>query len=302
MRGKMQMKGKESDLHAMFHSLTSRHVCKPRRRGLSMVIDTGCGPSMLADHLALWSDYVDELKLGFGTVALMPRDVLREKIDIAKKFGIDVFPGGTLFEASVREGCWKTYISQVREAGFTAVEIADGIARYPVQKRIDAIRAALDLGLKVFTEVGSKDPGDQPSDEELAQQILLDRQAGADKVIFEARTSGKSIGIYDALGRVQDGRLDRILERVDDLDAIIWEAPLREQQVHLIKRLGPNVNLGNIRMEDVFSLECFRCGLRSETFHEFHETGGRREQGNRHETLISQSQSSQATVAQRIET
>jgi phosphosulfolactate synthase len=218
--------------------------------------------------LALTSDYVDQFKLTFGTAALMSGDLLREKIGIAKRYGIDVFPGGTLFEASVRDGSWKTYISQVRAAGFTAVEIADGIASCPAQKRIDAIRAALDLGLKVFTEVGRKDPDSQLSDDELAQQILLDRQAGADNVIIEARACGRSIGIYDASGKVLDERLDRILERVGDLNAIVWEAPLPEQQVHLIKRFGPNVNLGNIRVEDVLSLECLRCGLRCETFHE----------------------------------
>lgn len=288
MHGELRTKQKEGALEALFGSLTIRHACKPRSRGLSMVIDTGYGPNMLADHLAVCSNYVDVLKLAFGTVALMPRHVLSDKIEIAKKYGIDIFPGGTLFETAIREGCWKTYVSQVHEAGFTAIEIADGIANCPAQKRMAAIKAAIETGLKVFTEVGSKDPEDQPSDEELAEQIFKDLRAGANKVIVEARTSGKSIGIYDASGKVRDDLLDRLLDRLDDQDAVIWESPLREQQVHLIKRLGPNVNLGNICIEDVYSLECFRCGLRSETFHELHGAMRRWRYRNRQESVIPQ--------------
>ncbi|NLW55797.1 MAG: phosphosulfolactate synthase, partial [Firmicutes bacterium] len=46
---------------------------------------------------------------------------------------------------------------------------------------------------------------------------------------------------------------------------LFWEAPLKSQQVSLIKRFGPNVNLGNIAPEDALTLEALRCGLYSDT-------------------------------------
>ena len=44
------------------------------------------------------------------------------------------------------------------------------------------------------------------------------------------------------------------------------QAPRQGQQATLIKELGPNVNLGNVKPRDVLGLEALRCGLRFETF------------------------------------
>src|SRR5260370_940039 len=48
-------------------------------------------------------------------------------------------------------------------------------------------------------------------------------------------------------------------------DRLVFEAPQRHQQVHFIPVIGANVNLANIRMNDLVSLETLRCGLRFET-------------------------------------
>ena len=58
--------------------------------------------------------------------------------------------------------------------------------------------------------------------------------------------------------------------READPALVIFEAPQKEQQVQLIKRFGPDVNLGNIPPADVLPLETMRLGLRSDTM----ETGG----------------------------
>ena len=50
-----------------------------------------------------------------------------------------------------------------------------------------------------------------------------------------------------------------------DVDRILFDAPLKHQQVWFVRRLGPDVNLGNITPEDVLSLETIRVGLRSDT-------------------------------------
>jgi phosphosulfolactate synthase len=67
---------------------------------------------------------------------------------------------------------------------------------------------------------------------------------------------------------VRTGLIDEIAHAVDP-DRLIFEAPLREQQVWLLKRFGTECNLGNIAPADVLSLETLRLGLRSDTVERF---------------------------------
>ena len=99
------------------------------------------------------------------------------------------------------------------------------------------------------------------------EQIQHDLDAGAWKVIAEARESGTA-GIYRASGEVRTGLIDEIAHAVDP-DRLIFEAPQRAQQVWLLKRFGSECNLGNIAPNDVLSLETLRLGLRSETVDRF---------------------------------
>jgi phosphosulfolactate synthase len=45
----------------------------------------------------------------------------------------------------------------------------------------------------------------------------------------------------------------------------MFDAPRKHQQVWFVRRLGSDVNLGNIAPADVLSLETLRLGLRSDT-------------------------------------
>ncbi len=239
---------------------------KPRQAGITMVLDRCQGLSATEDLLDLTGDYVDHIKLSFGTSAFLDDGLLRRKIEIIRDRDIDVYPGGTLFEAAVFQHVCIQYMERTRELGFTAVEISDGTLDLPPEVRADAIRRALDLGLKVFTEVGKKDPDDQPLPAQLSEQIMRDLELGADKVTVEARESGRRVGIYDEQGRVVEDRLDAMLAGLDGVEHVIWETPLKHQQEYFVLRFGPNVNVGNIRPNDVLALEALRCGLRWETF------------------------------------
>jgi phosphosulfolactate synthase len=87
-------------------------------------------------------------------------------------------------------------------------------------------------------------------------------------VIIEARESGAGIGIYDQNGNVRHDEMTAIIGCLGDSRGdIIWEAPQPKQQAALIKRCGPNANLGNVKPNDVLGLEALRCGLRFDTFH-----------------------------------
>jgi phosphosulfolactate synthase len=104
------------------------------------------------------------------------------------------------------------------------------------------------------------------------EQIERDLQAGAWKVIAEARESGTA-GIYRADGEVRTGLIEEIAHAIDP-QKLIFEAPRREQQVWLLSHFGTECNLGNIAPADVVSLETLRLGLRSDTVERFALGGG----------------------------
>ena len=90
----------------------------------------------------------------------------------------------------------------------------------------------------------------------IRNQIAGDLAEGADKVIIEARESGRGIGIYDADGLLRSDEMSAIVSCLGDSRGdVIWEAPLKKQQADLILRCGLNVNIGNVQPRDVLGLE-----------------------------------------------
>jgi phosphosulfolactate synthase len=244
-----------------------RTATRPRLKGLTMILDRCLGLRATEDLLELTGDYIDLIKLSFGTSMFLDEELLRRKINLVLANGIDIFPGGTLMEAMLVHGVYPEYVKRARELGFTALEISDGTITMSRQTRNDAIQRALDAGFWVISEVGKKDQSISLSPTEIADQIAADLAAGADRVIIEARESGTGIGIYDQQGNVRQDEMTSILNLVGKhQDRIIWEAPQPKQQAALIVRGGPNVNLGNVKPNDVLGLEALRGGLRFETF------------------------------------
>lgn len=239
---------------------------KPRSQGLTMVIDKGMGLGETKDLLIIAGRYIDFLKLGFGTSALYTKEVLEEKIQLVRSHNIDIYPGGTFLEVAVSQNKIKEYLHMAKNLGYTAIEVSDGTVKMTEKTRAETIVAAAEMGFKILTEVGKKDPRDNLSVECLLTQIKNDLKNGADWVIIEGRESGKGVGIYDASGKFIHSALEKIILSVDDPNRLIWEAPLKHQQQDLILRLGSNVNLGNIAPREILSLEALRVGLRGDTF------------------------------------
>jgi phosphosulfolactate synthase len=238
----------------------------PRRRGVTMVMDTGIGMTALHDLLDLAGSHVDHWKLAFGTSALMARAMLERKLQTLAERRILTFPGGTLLEAAIVQQHCRDYMRRARELGFTAVEISEGSIDLPGDRRRRIVDCARNAGLVPITEVGRKDPDRQPSAAELVEQAHRDLDWGAAWVIVEARESGQGIGIYDPGGRICEAFLETLVQGMGDrLDRLIFEAPLKAQQAALVRRFGPNVSLGNIAPHDVLALGALRMGLRFET-------------------------------------
>lgn len=237
---------------------------KPRERGLTHVIDRGLSIAEVEGLLEVAGSIVDVVKLGWGTALVTSN--LRLKLERYAAQGIPVVLGGTLTELAIRQNRVEGLVAWLHELGLRHVEVSDGtIALDPAVKHELIERLAREF--TVLAEVGSKDADFIMAPYVWVEQIERDLEAGAWKVIAEARESGTA-GIYRADGEVRTGLIDEIAHAVDP-ERLIFEAPLREQQVWLLKRFGTECNLGNIAPADVLSLETLRLGLRSDTVERF---------------------------------
>lgn len=233
-----------------------------------MIIDKSLCLPETAGLLEIMAPYIAHWKMGFGTAAFWPEEILRTKIELVKSHGISIYPGGTLFESHVQHGKMNEFLSLAKKLGFNAVEISDGSLEIKPDVRGAAIEAAKKLGLTVIAEVGKKDPSQQLSPEQTLRQLEADFSSGADFVVIEARESGKAVGIFDEKGEVKTDYFKRLTEGISTsvLPRIIWEAPQKEQQVFLLRTLGFNVGLGNLRHDELLATEALRNGMRWETF------------------------------------
>jgi phosphosulfolactate synthase len=208
--------------------------------------------------------HIDLVKLGFGTSMVTPR--VAEKVKMYQQAGMEVYCGGTLFEAFYVRNDLKGYLKYVRSLGIECIEISDGSMVIPHDEKCNLI-ATLAKDFKVLSEVGSKEEGILISPNKWIRMMQNELAAGSWKVIAEARESG-TVGIYRPNGSAHVQLIKRILANVA-LEDILWEAPKKPQQVWFIKQFGANVNLGNIGPEDIIPLETLRMGLRGDTFFEY---------------------------------
>ena len=238
---------------------------KPRTTGLTMVIDKGIGMNQTKDLVQTSGEFIDIIKLTFGTSAFYDKEFLKEKIQLLASSDIDVMPGGTFLEVALWKGALEKYLERAKELGFSTIEVSDGTITINPAKRKDIIRQALDMEFKVITEVGKKDPKEALPIAIVHQLIREDVECGAFKVIIEAREAGKGVGIFDQAGKIKQDEVDNIIAGVEDSDHLMWEAPIKNQQQELIIKFGNNVNLGNIPADEVLALEALRQGLRGDT-------------------------------------
>ncbi|WP_435920915.1 phosphosulfolactate synthase [Paenibacillus sp. DYY-L-2] len=247
-------------------SRAARNASPASGYGLTMVIDKGLGRNSFTDLMETSSDFITCIKFGFGTAPLYKTDLLMYKIDLAKRLGIKVMPGGTLLETAVQQDVVPSFFNTVCKLGFDAIEVSDGTIELPRSKRGELIREGKERGLQVFTEYGKKISGSLVDAAKLAETLEADLKAGADLLTVEARESGIGVGIFDEKGDCRTEVIDDCLKFISDPGKLMWEAPLKNQQAMLLRRFGPGVHLGNIHPGDVLALETMRRGLRQDTF------------------------------------
>jgi phosphosulfolactate synthase len=233
---------------------------KPRQQGITHVLDRGLSLGQVDGLIEVTGDAVDIVKLGWGTA--LASGNLSAKIQRYRELGIPVMLGGTLTELAIAQGRLERLIEWTRELGLEHIEISDGTITIPHEEKLELIERC-SQSFVVLSEVGSKDDTRIMAPYRWVELIERELQAGAWKVIAEARESG-NVGIARHDGEVRMGLIDEIAHAVAP-EKILFEAPRKDQQVWFVRRFGPDVNLGNILPEDVLSLETIRLGLRSDT-------------------------------------
>ena len=237
---------------------------KPRTKGFTMAMDKGLSLRATEDFVDSCSDFVDIVKRGWATSYVTKN--LTEKLAIYKEAGIPVYLGGTLFEAFIVRGQCDDYRKVLDKYDLSFAEVSDGSISLNHDKKCEFI-STLAKQVTVLSEVGSKDAAKIIPPYKWIEQMQTELDAGAWKVIGEAREGG-NVGLFRDSGEVRQGLVEEILTQIPE-ERIIWEAPIKSQQVWFIKLIGANVNLGNISPSEVIPLETIRLGLRGDTFDHF---------------------------------
>jgi phosphosulfolactate synthase len=233
---------------------------KPRQRGITHVLDRGLSLAEVDGMVEVAGDFVDLVKLGWGTA--LATGNLERKLERYRDHGIPVVLGGTLTELAIAQDRLERLIAWLHELKLEHVEISDGTITLAHERKLDLIKR-LAKEFVVLSEVGSKDDTRIMAPYRWVELIQAELEAGAWKVIAEARESG-NVGIFRHDGEVRMGLIDEIVHAVSP-ELVLFEAPRKDQQVWFVRRFGPDVNLGNIQPEEVLSLETIRLGLRSDT-------------------------------------
>jgi phosphosulfolactate synthase len=242
-----------------------RSTSKPRRTGLSMVIDDGLPPGYVQDVLRTCEPYIDLMKIKTGTARLYPRELLVEKLRVYKAAGVKPFLGGQFHEyvfATLGEAALPRFYDEALALGFQTIEISDNTVPLTPKQRHSQIAGAVAAGLEVFGEVGSKETLSNPA--LLVEQAEVCFGAGAALVLVEAAEL-----VID--GQVQRGTLE-IIKRGLPLDRIMIELPgpwisgvrscdIEEMKKIVFAEFGPDVNLANIDVRTIYDTEVQRVGL-----------------------------------------
>ena len=250
---------------AMVPLPAARSTEKPRRKGLTMMMDWGLPVKQQADWLDLVAPYVDLAKFVVGTARMYDEDYLLEKIALYKKHDVHPFIGGQFLEyVYATQGLQgaRPYFQEAKRLGFDAIEVSDNVVPLDSHTRQTLIRTAVDCCLEVQGEVGSKS-----------------EDTGADTLIAQANEcfeAGADVVLVEGAELLTDGAPNRpviaALHEGLDVDRVIfeligpWIPGTHHCDVYALKKFyidefGPDVNIANVMPDQVWETETLRAGL-----------------------------------------
>jgi phosphosulfolactate synthase len=228
-----------------------------------MMVDGGLPTGHFRDIVESGAEFLDFVKFGWGT-ALVTKD-LSEKIDVLQRTGVDYYFGGTLFEKFVLQDRLDDFRELCHQNACRFVEVSNGTIDLTNSEKAGYIRKLADE-FEVISEVGFKDSerSENLPPSRWIECIHEDLDAGAGLVTLESRESGRS-GICRPNGELRFGLIEELLTSGLEPQSLLFEAPSTELQCFFVKRIGPDVNLGNVASTAILGLETIRLGLRADT-------------------------------------
>jgi len=209
---------------------------------------------------------MSSLKLSMACWQVAVESATRRKIAAAKKMGVPISTGGGPFEVAAHFSKVDEYLDLCAELGVTRIEAGEGFIKTGLDPSA-IVALAQSRGLEVQYEVGEKHSG-ALTPEGLQEVIEIGRSwldAGAKQLVVEARESASNVGLFDAQGSLNLGAADRLAETFG-LSALVFEAPNKPSQFAFMRHFGPEVELCNVRLEEVLRVEIYRRGLHSDAF------------------------------------
>ncbi|MBI3912555.1 MAG: phosphosulfolactate synthase [Armatimonadetes bacterium] len=242
---------------------------KPRTRGLTEIRGpyyTPMGKRYLADILETMGQYVDILKFAGGSFSLMPRQAVRELIDLCHTHQVMVSTGGFIEHVLTRgKEAVDQYIDECQRLGFDIIEVSSGFISVPPEDLVRLTERIQKAGLKAKPEVGIQfGAGGGTAAEELAAEGTSD----PDWAILQAKRhldAGASLIMIESEGiteNVRAWRTDVIARFVRELgvEKVMFEAADPEVFAWYIKNYGPEVNLF-VDHSQIVQLEALRAGI-----------------------------------------
>jgi phosphosulfolactate synthase len=254
--------------HAYAAFAVPERMPKPRKRGLSMMIDWGMGVARQNDTLQSAGEYIDFAKVAAGISRFLPRDVLMQKLAVYREHGVSTSPGGAFAELAFAQKNYPAFVDETVALGYDGIEISDNLLHFEANEKAACIARAKAAGLKVFGEVGKKEGS--LDDDAIAADVRECLDAGADWVYLEAVelfTDGQIRG--DLIARLQSEFGDEKL--IYELPVIILPGMTRDYKhkvtTWLVKTLGTEVNLANLEWDELYIAELVRRGFAGDTSH-----------------------------------
>lgn len=234
---------------------------KPRKKGLTMMIDWGIPLELQEDCIEGQGLYVDEAKIAGSIPRVMPKEYLTQKISAYKAADIFTFPGGLFTELAIAQGNFDVFLEEIKTMGFSGIEVSDNLIKIdPKSKKETILKAVNEYGLTVMGEVGRKEG--VMSDDELVADIENCLEAGASMVLIEAHE------LFH--GDIRQDALDAIAKNAP-MEKIMFELPVTvlpditktyktKILYWMISQFGTEVNLANVEWDEIYFTEISRRG------------------------------------------
>jgi len=228
--------------------------------------DPGYDPATLISHLEQSSHLISSLKISMACWLVANEQATRAKVRAARQLEVPVCTGGGPFEIAVALGKLPQFLDLCADIGVTQIEAGAGFTDMRLKPR-EVVGLASARGLGVQFEVGEKHGGTFTSDV-VSQLVRLGMEwldAGALRIVVEGRESAKDVGLFDEHGNLQP-RFAESFVAAFGMERAVFEAPNKPSQFALLNHFGPEVQLSNVRIEELLRVEIYRRGLHSDAF------------------------------------